>query len=254
MSATGALLLVLAAIASLIVVSRGVFLAGFSSGTAIAVGQLAMLLLAVLVLWRARLPARALGIAPAPARFLAAGVLLGLSTWYLNLALVDAFMRVEPEEVKTLERVVRQPSLAFALATIALAPAISEEVLFRGALLRGLASRLPAIAALLIAAAMFSAYHFNPVQMPATFTLGLVLGVLSLRAGSILPAVIAHGLNNAIVIIVARRESDALSSGLAQHPELALIGFGALFLLGLGIAIAAPLALPAAPAPRSPAP
>ena len=246
LSATNALLLVLAALATLIVVSWSAAKLGAPAHAVMAIGQFGMLALILAVVRAARLPVRALGITGAPVRFLCAGVLIGVSAWYLNLALVELFLPVEPEDVKALERVVQRPTLGAAVIAIGFAPALCEEVLFRGALLRGLASRIPPSAALLIASAMFSVYHFNLVQMPATFTLGLVLGVLALRAGSILPSVIAHFFNNAMVIVVARRESDALERGLHQHPELALVGFGALFLVGIGIAIAAPLA-PLAP-------
>jgi membrane protease YdiL (CAAX protease family) len=127
-------------------------------------------------------------------------------------------------------------------------------VLFRGALLRGLASRLHPVLALLIAAAMFSLYHFKPVQMLPTFTLGLVLGALSLRASSILPSAIAHFLNNAMAIIVDRQESEPLSRGITEHPHLALAGFGALFVVGTAVAVASAPAPAAAPAGGAPPP
>jgi membrane protease YdiL (CAAX protease family) len=242
LSVTNALLLVLAALATLIAAGLGAVALGAPDYAALGIGQLGMLGLALVVVRVARLPVRALGIAAAPARFLLAGALIGVSAWYLNMALVELLL---PEEQirqgsKALARVVERPPLALAVLAIGLAPAVCEEVLFRGALLRALASRLPLYAALLIGSAMFSIYHVRPVQMPATFTLGLVFGVLALRTGSILPSALAHFLNNAVAIVVARRESDALSRGLERHPELALIGFGAVFVIGLGLAIAAP--------------
>lgn len=252
--ATSALALVLAAIATLIVVGQTAAMLGAPLYAALVISQLAMLALALAVLRASHLPPRALGIAPAPARFLAAGVLIGGSAWYLNLALVDALVTVEREEVETLEQLVERPPLAVVLIAIALAPAICEEVLFRGALLRGLASRLHPAVALLIAAAMFSLYHFKPVQMLPTFTLGLVLGALSLRAGSILPSAIAHFLNNAMAIIVHRQESEPLSRGLTEHPHLALAGFGALFVVGTALAVASPPAPAPPPAPAGGAP
>lgn len=250
MPATSALLLVLAAVATLIVASQVAFSLGAPLFAALAIAQLAMLALALGVLRVARLPPRALGIAGAPARFVVAGALIGVSGWYLNLALIDLLVDVEPAEVETLQRLVERPSLPAVLLAVALAPAVCEEVLFRGALLRGLASRLHPLVALGIASAMFSVYHWKPVQMLPTLTLGLVLGVLALRAGSILPSVIAHGLNNAMAIVVHRQESESLSRGLAEHPQVALAVFGALFVAGTALAVASPLA----PPPPPPAP
>lgn len=254
LSATGALLLVLAAVATLIVASQIALRAGAPLHAAMAIAQLAMLALALIVLRAAHLPPRALGIAAAPPRFLVAGALIGVSAWYLNLALVDAFVSVERADVETLERLVERPSLAAVVLAVALAPAVCEEVLFRGALLRGLASRIPPAVALVIASAMFSLYHWKPVQMLPTFTLGLVLGVLALRAGSILPSVIAHFLNNTMAIVVHRQEIEPLSRGLTEHPYVALAGFGALFVVGTAVAVASPLARAPALAPGGHAP
>ncbi|HWO23122.1 MAG TPA: CPBP family intramembrane glutamic endopeptidase [Kofleriaceae bacterium] len=240
--ATSALLLVLAALATLIAVAKIAIGLGAPLHVALAAAQLGMLALTLLVLRAARLPPRALGIAPAQARYLAAAVLIGASIWYLNLALIDLLFDVAPEEVEALQRIVERPPLGAVLLAIALVPAVCEEVLFRGALLRALAARIAPAAALGIAAAMFAVYHFKPVQMLPTFTLGIVLGALSLRAGSILPSVIAHGLNNTMAIVVHRQESESLTRGLHDRPDLALAVCGALFLLGVGIAITAPIA------------
>jgi len=251
LSAASALGLVLAAIATLVVVGQLALIAGAPLYAAMVAAQLAMLALALLVLRLTGLPPRGFGIALAPARFVAAGILIGLSAWYLNLVLVDALVTVEREQVEPLQQLVERPPLALAVLAIALAPAVCEETLFRGALLRGLASRLHPGVALLVTAAMFSLYHFKPVQMLPTFTLGLILGVLSLRAGSILPSTIAHFLNNTMAIIVYRQESHPLSLALTEHPHWALAGFGALFAIGTTVAIATPLA-PLAPASEGP--
>jgi sodium transport system permease protein len=250
LSATGALLLVLAAVATLIVGSQLALRAGAPLHAAMAIAQLAMLALALIALRAAHLPPRALGIAAAPPRFVVAAALIGVSAWYLNLALVDAFVSVERADVETLERLVERPSLAAVVLAVALAPAVCEEVLFRGALLRGLASRMPPALALVIASALFSLYHWKPVQMLPTFTLGLVLGVLALRAGSIVPSVIAHFLNNTMAIVVHRQEIGPLSRGLTEHPYVALAGFGALFAAGAAVAVASPLVRAPVAAPK----
>ena len=251
LSAADALVVVLAAMATLLAVGGAAVGAGAPPFAAMAIAQLGMLAVALIALRILHHPRHAIGIAAAPARFACAGALIGLSAWYLNLALVDALIRVEPEDVETLQRAVTRPSLALVVLAVALAPAICEEAIFRGVLLRGLASRIPPLAALGVSSAMFALYHVRPVQMLPTFTLGLVLGVLSLRAGSILPAAIAHFLNNAMAIVVSRQESHALSRALDAHPYAALAVFAAIFLAGVALAALTPLA-PAPPPPPPP--
>ena len=82
------------------------------------------------------------------------------------------------------------------LAIGLLAP-LAEEIVFRGAALRSLlASRLSPLAAILISALLFAVAHLNPAQMPHAFLVGLLLGWMYWRTGSILPGMVYHWANN----------------------------------------------------------
>ena len=50
--------------------------------------------------------------------------------------------------------------------------------------------------ALVISALLFALSHLNPAQMPHAFLIGLLLGWLYMRTGSILPGIIYHWANN----------------------------------------------------------
>ena len=98
-------------------------------------------------------------------------LLMGASAWYLNLRLME-ILPIRSEDNRLVELIDR-PSTAVVLVAVALAPAICEEVLFRGVLVRGLATRFIVPFAILIAALIFSLYHLRIVQLVPTFTLGL---------------------------------------------------------------------------------
>src|SRR5258708_191556 len=51
---------------------------------------------------------------------------------------------------------------------------LTEEILFRGIVLRGLLGRWTAWPAIVTSAALFAAMHFNLAQVPVAFGLGLV--------------------------------------------------------------------------------
>ena len=74
-----------------------------------------------------------------------------------------------------------------------LAP-FTEELVFRGAILRRLlsSSRLSVWGAIAVSALFFSLVHMNPTQMPHAFVIGLLLGWMYWRTGSILPGVAYH--------------------------------------------------------------
>lgn len=87
----------------------------------------------------------------------------------------------------------------FALGAVA-AP-IVEEFLFRGLLYPLLRQRLAVGAAVAVSAIIFAVLHFRPTLIPALLTMGIVLAVLRERYDSILPAIVAHALNNGVALI-----------------------------------------------------
>ena len=87
---------------------------------------------------------------------------------------------------------------------IGLLASLSEEVVFRGAILRSLlrSSRLPVGGAIALSALMFSVIHLNPAQLPHAFIIGLLLGWMYYRTGSILPGVAYHWANNSVAYVL----------------------------------------------------
>lgn len=89
------------------------------------------------------------------------------------------------------------------LFVIAVLPAIFEEIVFRGLLLDGLHS-FGRVGAILLCGGLFALYHQNPVQTVYQFCCGAAFALVAVRAGSILPTVLAHFLNNALIIILTK--------------------------------------------------
>ena len=84
-----------------------------------------------------------------------------------------------------------------------LAP-LSEEIVMRGAILRELlrSSRLTPWGSITLSAVFFALIHMNPVQMPHAFLIGLLLGWMYWRTGSILPGVAYHWANNSVAFVL----------------------------------------------------
>lgn len=82
-----------------------------------------------------------------------------------------------------------------------LAP-IAEEFVFRGAALRALLewTRKPWLA-IVISALLFSLAHMNPAQMVHAFLIGMLLGWMYWRTGSIIPGIAFHWVNNTIAYV-----------------------------------------------------
>jgi len=184
-------------------------------------------------------PLAALGLRGARPRFFVAAVAIGCTAWYLNTRLV-ALLPLPARQLHQLEELVERPALPWALAMFALVPALCEELLFRGVLARALGHRLPIALAAAISGAVFAAYHLSLVQALPTLTLGFLLAVIAIRAGSVLPTMLAHALNNTLAIAMSRAELPALGGWLGRHPALALAGCAGATAWGLAIAARGP--------------
>jgi membrane protease YdiL (CAAX protease family) len=85
-------------------------------------------------------------------------------------------------------------------ALAALSPAVLEEIIFRGYVMARLDRLLTARESLLVQAALFSLLHLGVVIFPSHFVIGLVLGVLRRRTGSLYPGIAVHMSWNAIIV------------------------------------------------------
>lgn len=171
---------------------------------------------------------------PRAARYWGAALMIGLSAWYLNLRLLE-LLPIRGEDSQLMQLIDR-PSLPVVLVAVAVVPAICEEVLFRGVLVRGLATRFFPLAAIALGAAVFALYHLRVVQLVPTFTLGLLLGYVSLRADSALPGMLAHFTNNAVALVIARGDAPPVANMFGRYPALALAACTILTTVGLYIA------------------
>lgn len=139
--------------------------------------------------------------------------------------------------------------LALALVILALGSAGAEELFFRGLVQRGLERSIGAVGAIGIAALAFGAAHADAVRAAAAVPLGVYLGALAWRDGSIRPALLAHAVNNAVAVLEA---GLGLRLPEGRPAALAAIGVG-LAIAGLGWWAVARGAASLAPASAPPA-
>ncbi len=119
------------------------------------------------------------------------------------------------------------------LSLAVLAPLL-EEVLFRGAI-QGLLMRLfgrpwPAI---IVAALIFGVYHMNPVQIVYATLLGIILGWIYYRTGSLLSVIVGHVLNNSLAVVTtllySTSEEEAVADSLFGIVNFLVFAFLSIF-------------------------
>jgi membrane protease YdiL (CAAX protease family) len=96
----------------------------------------------------------------------------------------------------------------WAVLIIGIMPGMSEEFLFRGYIQTRLSQRWRIGWSIAAAALMFAVYHMDFSQGLLAFGMGLYLGWLAERAGSIVPAILAHSANNTVAVLVSGSKAD----------------------------------------------
>ena len=115
-------------------------------------------------------------------------------------------------------------------------PAVCEELAFRGFILMGLLRVFRPFTAVLLSAFLFSLYQMNVFQFAPHFVFGIVLGVLVVRTGSVLPAILFHLVYNSLLFgpILFPELSGAFGPMAQSTPEVGPLRLG---LSALGVVL-----------------
>lgn len=123
---------------------------------------------------------------------------------------------------------------AMILMTSVFAP-ILEEIMFRGIIQKGMINNgVKPMTAIIIASIVFGLVHANPWQFVGGVLLGLILGVVYYKTGSLLASILLHSFNNLIsclLMILAKKESFSEFFGI---PEWQILSIGLVLLVIFG--------------------
>lgn len=120
--------------------------------------------------------------------------------------------------------------LVFALLVMAVFPAFFEELLFRGLILNSCENGAGTVRTVFITGFCFSLFHGSPEQTVYQFIAGCAFALIALRSRSILPSVMMHFINNALIVIFG-------ACGLFSEEGNLIISSGVSFALFLTSAI-----------------
>ena len=143
--------------------------------------------------------------------------MLGISLWpFAHEALVLLnrweFITFDDRALEVARQLVdkiRGVSPILVVATLAVVPAMCEEFFFRGYLLSALERSMSGTRAVVLSSILFGLFHLVAIEqlhferlVPST-CLGLVLGWVCLRSGSVLPGMLLHASHNALLLMAA---------------------------------------------------
>jgi sodium transport system permease protein len=161
-------------------------------------------------------------------------ILIGASAWLVVGLLVQWVLPAPKEVEEHIRRIIPsgegKGGFTFAILLIAFTPAICEEALFRGPILRGLRTRLSALGAAVVTGLLFGLYHGDVWRFIPVAVLGFAFSAIALATDSIIPAMIAHFTNNACLIALARAGIDEAGSEITVRQRLTLVALGGVVL------------------------
>lgn len=96
----------------------------------------------------------------------------------------------------------------WAMLTTVVAAPLLEEILFRGIIQQEISNSYGKVRGVVMAAAVFGIVHIIPQQVINAFFIGIILGYIYIKSGSLTPAILIHAVNNAISYIFMQLFGD----------------------------------------------
>ena len=134
-------------------------------------------------------------------KYSAIGIILGVASFFLLSGVVNHFewfvtkigysSDTDPFTLNSVK------DLLICYVSLALIPAVCEELLFRGVIINCLKHK-GQVFAVVLSSIMFSIFHFSPIQLIYPLCWGLLLGIVYLRTKNIIFPMIMHFINNAL--------------------------------------------------------
>ncbi len=145
-------------------------------------------------------------------------ILIGVATLFLLSGVLNYFQLILDKlnfSAGVLSYEINSPLTYFiSLISLAVIPAICEELVFRGIITTALKPK-GEMFAIFMSSAMFAIFHFSPSQLIYPFCFGLILSIMYLRTKNILFPILLHFVNNALTVSIQYFSNS--SSGTFTH-------------------------------------
>ncbi len=159
-----------------------------------------------------------------------AAALLGLSLWPFAYEL--ELQAISPDRLEVMKDLFKQIKttldaipLPAKLVALALIPAVCEELFFRGYLLTSLRTGMATPLAIVLSGCLFGLFHVIVMEslfferfVPTCF-LGIILGWVCYRTGSVLPGMLLHSLHNGLLLSVSSFTKELATLGVGTESQ-----------------------------------
>ncbi|MEX0771014.1 MAG: CPBP family intramembrane glutamic endopeptidase [Balneolaceae bacterium] len=129
--------------------------------------------------------------------------------WYLGylnsmLPVPERFTELQQSQYQMIETFLRSDgAMWLGLLHIGLVPAVCEEIMFRGYVQRAFEKSWGPWPAIILSGLLFGLYHIQLTNLLPLAALGILLALVTWLSGSLLPAIVAHFINNGGAVVLA---------------------------------------------------
>lgn len=187
--------------------------------------------------------------------YILGAILLGCSTWPWIFEVIVGLQELglhglDTSKFAVVEKMLeswKQLPLALIILCLGVTPGVCEEVFFRGFLYNGLKQSLRARTTIIATAIAFGLFHVvlsggaAPERVLPSTLMGLLLGWVRWRSGSLIPGIILHATHNSALLAMASYRDELNGWGLGgvkheSHLPMTWLGIAAVgFILGAAL-------------------
>ena len=132
-------------------------------------------------------------------------IMIYISAYIIGNFVLETLVKIFPnilENYSQFDAILSVDNLWLSIITIALLPAIFEELLFRGVIFTSFNKKYGAYIAIIVSALLFGIYHMNWVQGIYAFIFGMALAYIYLKSNSLFLPIIFHFINNLMSVLM----------------------------------------------------
>lgn len=138
--------------------------------------------------------------------------------WFAHLPGLSFFNNMDVNQ--SIKPLGESAPLGLLLLVIAVAPAIGEELIFRGVIGRGLVARHGVVAGVIMTSLMFAVVHVHPAHVVSLLPLAFFIHLVYLTTRSILAPILLHLLNNSLAVLLLKASATVPALEEAADPEM----------------------------------
>ncbi len=153
---------------------------------------------------------------------------------WLNYVAFDSLVQVFPvlnwfvETQESMAEMIKgfigsENAIILAFIHIGIVPAIFEEVMFRGYIMRALEKSWGIIMAIFVSGVLFGVYHIQPSNVIPLATLGILFAYVTYISDSLIPAMVAHLLNNGGQVIYGATNPEFLDQEMTKDFDMPIL-------------------------------